>query len=129
MSEALQKLQFEPHNGYGRTDPETGDPWPFGYISTMHPSPIFEMNVILGGYEADDLRQLVLKMVAAPELLEALEGTLAETIESRNALHEGASLPDGSYDDPEDAAEIARIDGIIARAQAAIARATGQEAR
>lgn len=38
--------RFEPHNGYGGKDPD-GEPWPFGYISTAHPSPVFELRPVL----------------------------------------------------------------------------------
>lgn len=46
---------FEPHNGFGGNDPN-GEPWPFGYISTSHPTPLFELRHVLEIPE-DELRK------------------------------------------------------------------------
>ncbi len=75
MSQPFSNLKFEPHNGYGDTDPD-GDPWPFGYISSAvrarAPVPVFELGVVLE-YPAEDLRKLAICMATAPQLLEALK--------------------------------------------------------
>lgn len=62
-------LQFEPHAGYGAVI--DGEPLPFGYISTRTPMPVFELMPVLK-YPEDKLRDLALKMAAAPEMFEAL---------------------------------------------------------
>lgn len=67
------KLTFEPHNGYGRKDPD-GEPWPFGYLSEGDglPSPVFELTPVLQRpYE--ELLAFARLFEAAPDLLEALK--------------------------------------------------------
>jgi hypothetical protein len=68
------KLTFEPHNGYGRKDPD-GEPWPFGYISEGDglPMPVFELTPLFQRpYE--ELLAFARLFAAAPDLLEALKG-------------------------------------------------------
>lgn len=69
-------LIFEPHNGFGGHDPY-GMPWPFGYISEGPGQPIFELSTITE-QSPDELRELALKMAAAPALLDALDAALNE---------------------------------------------------
>lgn len=65
--------KFEPHNGYGGEI--DGDPFPFGYISTSAPQPIFELSVILE-FDAEELRANSRLIAAAPEMLAALREAL-----------------------------------------------------
>jgi hypothetical protein len=75
MAAHFDKLQFEPHNGYGTVDMD-GEPWPFGYISTSPtPIPVFELNVILKHPRAL-LEDLAIKMAAAPEMFAAASEVL-----------------------------------------------------
>jgi hypothetical protein len=64
------KITFEPHRGYGSKDPD-GNPWPFGYVSTETPTPIFELNVFLE-YDRDELLALLKKMIVAVNAHDAL---------------------------------------------------------
>jgi hypothetical protein len=73
-----RRLTVEFHNGYGSLDPD-GEPWPFGYISTDTPQPIFELNVILG-YNRDELLALLIKMVVAANAHDALVEALKSLI-------------------------------------------------
>lgn len=81
-------LIFEPHGGFGRgisdtgtivkvTNPRCKEPFPFGYISTAHPSPIFALEPITSHSE-NEMRALARLMAASPELYEALEALLEE---------------------------------------------------
>lgn len=64
----IERWQFEPHNGFGGKSFD-GEPWPFGYISTFPtPSPIFELNPVLG-FKPAELRAKAVLMAAAPDLL------------------------------------------------------------
>jgi hypothetical protein len=67
---------FEPHNGYGAKDPD-GEPWPFGYISTAHPSPIFELSTPLV-FPHEELVANARLIAAAPDLLAACQAVLGE---------------------------------------------------
>lgn len=63
---------FEPHGGYGSDDPD-GEPWPFGFVSTAGaPAPIFMLSPILG-FGANLLEAAARRMVAAPDLIAALD--------------------------------------------------------
>ena len=73
---------FEPHGGFGSgisdtgsiikaTNPRCVDPFPFGYISTAHPSPIFALEPITSNGAEEMLANAHL-IAAAPELYEAL---------------------------------------------------------
>lgn len=62
---------FEPHGGFGGKDPE-GEPWPFGYISTDFPVPIFELRTILE-YPREELRAAADLLAAAPVMFNALD--------------------------------------------------------
>lgn len=72
---------FEPHNGYS----DEAGRYPFGYISTSHPSPIFELRTPLVWPERE-LEANVHLMAAAPDLAEALDWLLA-CIETKDADH------------------------------------------
>lgn len=61
---------FEPHNGWGGKI--GGEVMPFGYISTAHPSPIFELDTPLL-YDAEALHATATLLASAPCLLEALK--------------------------------------------------------
>ena len=61
---------FEPHGAFGSK--LLGEDWPFGYISTTHPSPVFEIRPILQ-HNRKELKAAALIMAAGHDLLEALE--------------------------------------------------------
>lgn len=66
-------MTFEPHNLAGTTF--EGEPMPFGYISTKHPSPIFELNNMFA-HDPVQLTRLAKRMAAANEMLTALKDQL-----------------------------------------------------
>ncbi len=110
---------FEPHNGYGRKDPD-GTPFPFGYISTSFPSPIFELvPVVLRPVE--ELRAnaaLIVRAVNAhDDLVAALRAV--EAISDRCVNAETYSAQD-ALDDLQD------IRSIISCSRAALAKAKGE---
>lgn len=64
--------RFEPHKLYG-TNPFDGadGPWPFGYISTRFPQPIFQLRPIIR-WDDNKLRSVAVLLSEAPNLYEAL---------------------------------------------------------
>lgn len=70
-----EKWIFEPHAMYGCADPDDGDPFPFGYVSSSRLMPIFELRPVLA-YTPEELAAYARLMVVAPDMLEALEQLL-----------------------------------------------------
>lgn len=114
--ELTESFIFEPHNGFGGRDPDTGEPWPFGYISTSAPQPIFELNVILG-FPREELLEAAREMAAARDMKERGEFLLDRLTELE------ATLKDD---------EVARqfhghVAPAIARFRFALSKATGEQ--
>jgi len=65
-------------------------------------------------------------VAAAPDLYEALEAAARALIGERDCIYDGASLPDGTIPDGEDAAGIAEMDRVINQCRAAQAKARGE---
>lgn len=91
LSEFLP-LRFEPHNGFGSDDPD-GDPWPFGYLSTSHPVPIFELSVPVQ-HDPETLRELVALIVRAVNAHEDLCAALRALAEAAlSKASQGSDTP------------------------------------
>ena len=119
MSEFASGLIFEPHGGYGSglsdtgtiikaSNPRRGEPFPFGYISTRHPQPIFQLDTVLKGPE-DELQALALQMAAAPDLVEAL-------VAAKRELWEGAR-GQWNVEDFKNWAVVQQIDAALRKAR------------
>ena len=111
---------FEPHGGFGANDPD-GNPWPFGYISTSHPSPIFQLDVILG-WPSDELTANARLISAAPDLLAVAIALLQSNHAAVIAIAECVEF--------DTALEIAtkgsqRFNELLEPLRAAVAKATG----
>lgn len=107
---------FEPHNGFGMTDPD-GNPWPIGYISTVNDggiaTPVIEMLPMFDG----PLVRIVALIAEAPELLAALESMMPKGICLTNR-----NVPDNTVVPIEATVTMGRLREL----SALIARANGQ---
>jgi hypothetical protein len=79
----LGPCQFEPQPHFGTK--LGGEDWPFGYLSTAHPQPIFELRPILG-FPKDDLTAAATMFALAPEMAAAIRKLTADLSAARQAL-------------------------------------------
>ncbi|MDP1873685.1 hypothetical protein [Phenylobacterium sp.] len=123
----MDKLIFEPHNGYGSTI--DGEPLPFGYLSkaTPVPQPVFELSPVTGG-SVEELTAYALAAASAPALLEALKAIVEEfggTIEQYHKIGPDYTLSAGT--EVFEVSTILDREPLIEAARAAIFQAEGGE--